>query len=407
MKDRLSRLLCGFRAKYSTQHALFRMLQKWQASLDSSGKVGAILMDLSKAFDSLPHDLLIAKLHAYGFNKSSLKLIRSYLTDRQQRTKVGSEFSAWLFTLLGVPQGSVLGPLLFNIFINDLILFIYETDICNFADDNTIYKCSSSIDLVIESLEIELNRCLSWFQSNRLVANPGKFQLMFLGTEDFDAYFLCIGKNVIPVKSVVKLLGIHVDRKLNFDVHINMLCDVANKKIKCLYRIRKFLDEDQALTLSNAYILSWFRYCPLIWMFCNKTLGKRLAKVQERCIKAIFYDNNLTVYEIMQKYDIASIHVMHLRHLIVEVFKSISSVNSDIMNNAFPVKTITKDLRDSSKLILPPARTVKYGINSVSFRSAMLWNSLPASLKSAKNVPSFKTELNKVSVVCSCQLCRV
>ena len=90
MDKRLSPLLCGFRSKHSTQHALFRLIQSWHKSLDNSGKVGTILMDLSKAFDSLPHDLLLAKLHAYGFSISSLKLIHSYLSNRWQRTRVGS-----------------------------------------------------------------------------------------------------------------------------------------------------------------------------------------------------------------------------------------------------------------------------------------------------------------------------
>ena len=226
MKERLSSLLCGFRSKFSTQHALFCLLQKWQSYLDNSGKVGALLMDLSKAFDSLPHDLLIAKLSAYGFSMASLKLICSYLKNRQQRTKVGSSLSTWLEIILGVPQGSVFGSLLFNIFINDLLLFITKTEICNFADDNTIYSCSDSHESVISCLEIELNRWLSWFKSNQLVANPQKIQIMFLGVKDADFYSLCIEGNAIPVTNHVKLLGIYI----KFDMHINNLCNIANKK---------------------------------------------------------------------------------------------------------------------------------------------------------------------------------
>ena len=141
-------------------------------------------MDLSKAFDSLPHELLIAKLAAYGFKHSSLKLLLSYLTNRFQRTRMGSIFSEWLLIILGVPQGSILGPLLFNIFINDLLFTIQASEICNFADDNTIYSCASSLISVLDNLELDLNICLKWFRINQLAVNPEKFQLIFLGVNN-------------------------------------------------------------------------------------------------------------------------------------------------------------------------------------------------------------------------------
>ena len=117
-------------------------------------------MKLSKAYDCVNHDLIIAKLEAYGVGENSLRLIQNYLSQRQQRIKVGSSFSEWLEIILGIPQGSILGPILFNVFINDLLLFIKETDIYNFTDDTILYTCGKELDTISFKLEIDTNRAM-------------------------------------------------------------------------------------------------------------------------------------------------------------------------------------------------------------------------------------------------------
>ena len=152
-ENALSIFQCGFRKKYSTQHALIAMIEKARKILDKGGTFGALLTDLSKAFDCMTHDLLIAKLHALNFDMKTLNLVFDYLTGRKQRVKYNSSFSSYVDIFQGVPQGSILGPLSFNLFLCDLFLFVEESGSMSYADDNTPFVCSENVGITLKNLE--------------------------------------------------------------------------------------------------------------------------------------------------------------------------------------------------------------------------------------------------------------
>ena len=173
-------------------------------------------------------------------------------------------YSVWNKIKRGVPQGSILGPLLFNVFINDIFMFVEKSEICNFADDNTIYDYAEDLSNILENLKHDMKILLKWFRVNSLQANPGKFQFMILGRKKRNSVKLIINSTEIEESKEVVLLGITIDNFLTFNEDIDNLCRTANYKLHALRRIRKYLSLEKAKRLWNAYINSQFNYAPLV-----------------------------------------------------------------------------------------------------------------------------------------------
>ena len=309
----LSKWQCGFRKGFST----------------TLSQHGAILTDLSKAFDSILHDLLIAKLAAYGFDHQSLRIMESFLSKRQQRTKINNAFSRYSEIIYGVPQGSILGPLLFNVYICDIFFDIIECDIACYADDNTPYNFDFSLDNVISNLEKSTNSLLNWFRENHMKANADKCHLLVSSNESCTAK---IKDFSIKNSTVEKLLGVKFDSNLSFENHVTSLCKKASQKSHALARVSHCMDLNKRRNLIKAFITSQFNYFPLIWMFHSRSLNNKINRIHERALRLV-YQNNLSFSELLDLDNSVTVHQKNLQVLVTEIYKVKNGIAPDIMND--------------------------------------------------------------------------
>ena len=405
----ISPYLSGFRKGYNTQHALLRLLDKLNRSLDKKHSVGLVFMDLSKAFDSIPHDLSIAKLNAYGFDKQSLKLIYSYLKGRQQRVKINSDYSSWEEILTGVPQGSVLGPLLFNLFINDLFMFVEESEICNYADDNTLSVADLEIDQIIDRLQSDINRLQLWFNSNSLLLNGKKCQLMIVEPpwESRNVNVTVnIAKKTINEAEKVKVLGLTLCKDASMDEYIKHMCKRASSKLNALARISPYLNENKRILLMKTFITSLFNYCPITWMYCQRKSNKLVNKIHERALRIAYNDNLSNFQSLLNKDNSITIHHRNIQYLAVEVYKTFHNLNPTFMTEIFKPKQHNYHTRRQNLEIENP-RTTKYGQETFSYKASQIWRHIPEHIQLSSDINIFKNYVKgHCDKLCNCNLCK-
>ena len=259
------------------QSTLLRLVEDWRNALDNRQYAAAIMMDLSKAFDCLPHGLLLGKLRAYGLSVKACALISSYLSDRKQRVKLGPHYSEWSNITKGVPQGSIMGPLLFNVFINDIFQAVGRSSLYTYADDNTLSYAQHNAETVIHTLQQDCSSLFHWFQEIQMINS--KLSVLAKRGNGVITDFKC-GTTQVKCEDSVVLLGIELDHMLTFNDHITDICKKSARQLEVLTRLGHLLTLQGKVAIFKSFISPNFNYCPLIWHFCSQCNTNKLEKVQ-------------------------------------------------------------------------------------------------------------------------------
>jgi hypothetical protein len=390
----------GFIKGRSTVLQLLNVLDAWTASLDNGGNIDAIYTDFEKAFDKVPHKRLLSKLQAYGITDEIVAWIKDFLCNRNQRVRVNGKFSTWHKVLSGIPQGSVLGPLLFIIYINDLVALCEKNaNIFLFADDAKLFKhVSCPSDQV--SLQQACNALSSWSDQWLMPLNVNKCTLLRIGKinnlVNYDDYYLTL-KNVTSKLSAVtsvKDLGVTIDDRLNFNEHIHTKINKAYSILGIIKRNFKHMDCYTFVKLYKTMVRSHLEYAVSVWAPSGKGRIDDLERVQRRATKMIKSCHKLPYSDRLEYLKLPTLTYRRIRGDMIEVYKILTNKydNNVTLNLSLSNCTYTRGNALKLTTVRPNLDLKKY---TFTVRIVSVWNSLPDSVIKSDTINKFKNALDK------------
>ena len=292
----------GFRPKRSTQLAATALFDNIRRDVDRGNLVGAIFIDLSKAFDTLSHSKLLTKLPGYGIEDRELMWFTDYLFERKITVSYGDFLSNNQSLFTGVPQGSILGPLLFLIYFNDVVDCILNANIIKYADDTVLFFSGKSLQIIEQNLSEDIERLSVWFEENELIMNlkKGKSEVMLFGTPQKlsklkkETLNINYRSSAINVTTEYKYLGVHIDSTLNLNTNFDKVYKKASGKLKLLAKLRYQLDMKSAVAIYDSMIVPTITYCSSLQANLTSTRKKRLQSFVNRASKIIAHNSNIS-----------------------------------------------------------------------------------------------------------------
>ena len=388
----------GFRPKHSTSTALIKVTDEWLKSIDEGKFTGAVFVDLQKAFDLVNIQCLLNKLLEIGVTGTPLKWFENYLSNRKIVTCIGNCISEELSIGLGVPQGSILGPLLFIIFINDLYSVFNSCKVHLYADDTVIYFAHKNPQIVQSTLNKELVLLDKWMSKNRLKVNYEKTVSMLFGNRHMlkkcNRLDLNLkGHKIIQVKTF-KYLGLYIDEELKWDAHVNHLCEKVGRMISFLGRIRQFVNRRILNQIYRSVILPHLDYADIVWHSSYEKYSCQLQKLQNRAGRIILKlkpEQHLSInslHEILQWETLKSRKKMHVK---VMMYKILNDLTPNYLRQNVLYLQRPYQLRNSN-LYLPKPRTNSCK-RAFFYRGVKLYNALPQSTRDCASLSLFKRSL--------------
>jgi hypothetical protein len=371
----------GFRKFHSCETALHELVSDVNNNMEHSLITMLMFIDFKKAFDTVDSDLLLDKLFHYGFDNTSLKLSRNYFTNRSQQIKLNDSISTAKPITLGVPQGSVLGPLFFLIYINDLAYHLIKFNTKLFADDTSLYKANKNWSILLSEFQRDIVDLFEWCEINRIDINYSKTYIMVITNKRVDIPIkIVLGSIEIEVVSTFKLLGVYLDNKLNFQSHIAKMCLSINKRLYSIKRLAH-LAFSVRMQFFKTFILPCFDYCSSLVIYFTKTLIQKISNIYYFCLYKLFgfkfnTDSSISeVFDFLQKFNLIPIQYRLLLRTTI-LSQKINAMKQP--SNLFAaVDNYTNQVNTRSNLhFRVPLATIKFGRRTYSYFATNLLNLL-------------------------------
>ena len=383
----------GFRTNHSTYMAVIDFINDVSRAIDDGMNTVGIFMDLSKAFDTIDHDILLAKLHHYGFRGISQDWFRNYLSNRKQFVVYNSGKSQYENIKCGVPQGSILGPLLFILYMNDICHTSSILKTILFADDTTCFYSHKNVNILCETVNKELKEICNWFKANKLSLNAKKTNLMFLGTrfqtknirDDCNVYL--DGCRLTRVTEA-KFLGITIDENLTWKRQIDNVCKSCARSIGVLNKVKVFLPQQTLYKLYCTLILPYLNYGLLLWGDASKLYLNKVFKLQKRALRVISNSSYLASSEpLFKKFKVLNIFNMYKKETAIFMYKYKNNMLPSSFDGLFVDHKSNHNYNTRNN---DDFQVHMYRIENILNTGPKIWNNLPKHVKCSKTISQFK-----------------